>query len=227
MSKEYRNVIITILVLALIIGAGIFIYNYKQKTELTPEQEELFSLPQEVNLTEEQQTKFDQAKTALEQNPQDALALIAIARIKYQVVDLDGAVKVYLMALEIQPTNTVILNNLGDIYNQTKEYEKAAGMYSRIIESNPKWINAYRELSAIYKYHIKERYPEMEEILLKGLEKNKEFTGEAPVDFYSMLAVFYRETGEIEKAIDHFEKVLELTPENQGAKIELEELRKL
>ena len=225
MSKECKKVIITILAGVLIIGAGIFVYY--QKTELAPQQKELFSLSEETILTKEQQIKFDEARKSLKENPDDASAIIAIAQVKYQIQDLDGSEKAYLMALEIQPTNTIILNNLGDIYNQKKEYEKAAEMYLRLIESNPKWVNAYRELAAIYKYHLKDRYLEIEDILLQGLEKSKEFTGEAPVDFYSMLAVFYKETGQVEKAIEYFEKVLELTPENEGAKIELEELKKL
>ncbi|MGB2762232.1 MAG: tetratricopeptide repeat protein [Minisyncoccales bacterium] len=223
MSKKYQIFFLIALIL-FIAGAGFFLY---QKYQPASEENEIFSLPERITLTEKQQEKFDKAKADLKENPNDYLALIAIAQVKYQVQDLDGAEKVYLMALEIQPTNTLILNNLGDIYNQKKEYQKASEMYLKIIESNPKWINAYRELAAIYKYHLKDRYPEMEVILLKGLEKSKEFTGEAPVDFYSMLAVFYKETGQVEKAIKYFEKVLELTPENQGAEIELEELKKL
>lgn len=222
MLKKYQNIII-ILILTVLIGVGIFVY--KQETQ-PPEQEELFSFSEGIVLTQEQQVKFNEAKIALEINPQDALAVVAIARLKYELSDLEGAEKAYLMALEIQPTNTLILNNLGDIYNQKKEYEKAAEMYLRIIKNNPKWINAYRELAAIYFYHLPDKYPEMEEILLKGLEKNKEFTGEAPVDFYSMLAVYYNERGEKEKAIEYYERVIELNPRNEGAKIELEELKK-
>jgi len=259
MAKEYKKVIIAIIVLVLIIGAGVFIYY--QNTKLTPEQKELFSLPEGVELTQEQKMEYDAARTALEENPNDALALIiiaqikyqvqdldgaikaysgaleiqptntsiliAIAQIKYQVQDLDGAIKAYSGALEIQPTNTSILNNLGDIYRQKRDYEKSAGMYRKIIETNPKWINAYRELVDIYYYYISDKYPEMEELLLTGIEKNKEFGGEAPVDFYSMLAVFYDRTENVAKAIEYFEKVLELTPENDSAKIRLEELKQL
>jgi len=225
MAKEYKKVIIAIIVLVLIIGAGVFIYY--QNTKLTPEQKELFSLPEGVELTQEQKMEYDAARTALEENPNDALALIIIAQIKYQVQDLDGAIKAYSGALEIQPTNTSILNNLGDIYRQKRDYEKSAGMYRKIIETNPKWINAYRELVDIYYYYISDKYPEMEELLLTGIEKNKEFGGEAPVDFYSMLAVFYDRTENVAKAIEYFEKVLELTPENDSAKIRLEELKQL
>jgi len=213
-----RNLLIILAVL--IGGLGVFIYQITRNPY-----GDLFSLPEGVVLTHEQQEEFDQAKAILEKNPKDPNALITIAQVKYAVQDLMGAEKAYLAALELQPTNTLILNNLGDIYYQQKEYQKSEEMFLRIIDSNPKWINAYRILSSIYRYHIKDKYQDVEEILLKGIEKNKELTGEAPVDFYSMLGVFYQETGQKEKAIEAYEKVLELDPTNEGARIEIERLK--
>jgi tetratricopeptide (TPR) repeat protein len=225
MAKEYKKVIIAIIALVLIVGAGIFIYYLKNRP--SQEMRDLLFLPEGAVLTEEQQLKYDTARTVLEENFNNGSALIAIAQIKYELSDLDGAVRVYLKALEFRPDDIVILNNLGDIYNQKEEYEQAAKMYLTIIKTNPKWINSYRELSSIYFYNFPERYAEMEGLLLNGLEKTKEFDGEAPVDFYSMLAVFYDRTENMAKAIEYYEKVIELTPENQTAKMRLEELKKL
>jgi len=225
MSKKYQ---IFIIVLILIIG-GVFFYvkniNKKEIPE-TPKEEELFSLPKDAVLNEEQQKKFNEAKEVLEKNPNDADALIKIAQLKYFFNDLEGAKKVYLKALELSPNDTLILNNLGDIYNQQKEYENAERMYLKIIEVNPNWRNAYRELKTLYRFHLKEKYPQVEGLLLKAIEDNKKAFGEAPVDFYSMLAVFYKDTGQKEKAIPYYEKVLEMDPTNEGAKIDLEELKK-
>jgi len=223
MNKEYKKVVIAFVVLVLIIGTGIFIYYLKNRPG--PELRELLFLPEGAVLTEEQQVKFDAAITALKEDPDNALALIALAQVKYDIQYLDGAIYVYSKALEIQPTNTLILNNLADIYVQKKEYQKAADFYLRIIEHTPKWVNAYRNLATIYKYHLKEKYSDMEEILLNGIARVKEIDSEAPVDFYSMLAVFYDETGNIEKAIENYEIVVELTPENTSAKMRLEELK--
>ena len=225
MSKDYKKVIIAIIVLVLIIGAWLFINYLKNR----PGQEikEFFSLPEGVVLTEEQQNKFDAARTALEENINNPQALIALAQLKYDFRDLDGAITVYLKALEIQPTNTLILNNLADIYIQKKDYQKAADMYLRIIDHTPKWVNAYRNLATIYKFQLKDKYPDMEEILLEGIKIIEELEGGAPIDFYSMLAVFYDETGEIDKAIEYYEIVVKLTPENTSAKMRLEELKQL
>lgn len=223
MSKEYKKVIIAIVVLVLIIGAWLFM-NYLRNRP-SQEIQELFVLPEGTVLTEEQQIKFDAAQTALEENINSAQALIALAQLKYDIRDLDGAITVYLKALEIQPTNTLILNNLADIYTQKKEYQKAADMYLQIIDHTPKWVNAYRNLATIYKFQLKDHYSDMEEILLEGIKIIEELEGGAPTDLYSMLAVFYDETGEIDKAIEYYEIVVKLTPENTSAKMRLEELK--
>jgi len=222
-SREYKKVIIAVIVLVLVIGTGIFIYYLKNLP--SQELQELLSLPQGAVLTEEQQMKFDAAITVLKKNIDNPQALIALAQVRYDIQDLDGAINVYSRALEIQPTDTLILNNLADIYVQKEEYEKAAEFYLRIIEHTPKWMNAYRNLATIYKYHLKDKYLDMEQLLLRGIKIIKDFEGEAPVDLYSLLAVFYDETGNIEKAIENYEIVVESTPENTSAKMRLEELK--
>jgi tetratricopeptide (TPR) repeat protein len=225
MSKEYKKVIIAVVSIMVIITAVILFYTYK--SNLTSEEKKLFSLPKGTELTEEQQTKYDGAINGLEQDSQNINFLVDIAQIKYDILDLDGSIEVYKKVLEIQPDHLVTLNNLGDIYNQKKEYDKAAQMYLTIIQTTPKWVNAYRELGYIYKYHFPEKYPDMVDLLLNGIEKVEEFGGEASVDFYSMLAVIYDETNQIDKAIEYYEKVLELTPNDERVKIRIEELKQL
>jgi len=222
-SKEYKKVIIAVISIAVIILLAVLIYSYRDK--LSSGERELFSLPKGTELTGEEKIKYDSAIKILEENPEDIEALIDIAQIKYGLQDIDGSIAVYNKILEINPNHVLSLNNLGDMYNQKKEYEKAAEMYLRIIESTPKWINAYRELGYIYKYHFPERYYEIEELLLNGIEKFKELEGEAPVDLYSMLAVYYDETEQVEKAIEYLEIVVELDPNNQPAQQRLEELK--
>ena len=220
MLKKYQ---IFIIVLLLTIIIGLFFYFKNRKIF---NKEDIFFLPKGVTLTEEQQRKFNEAKEALQNNPNDVDALIKIAQLKYFFNNLEGAKKVYLRALSLKPDDLLILNNLADIYNQLKDYENAEKILLKLTETSPGWINGFRELKSLYRFHMKEKYPRIEGILLKGLEENKELYGEAPVDFYAMLATFYKDTGQKEKAIPYYEKVLELDPNNEGAKIDLEELKK-
>jgi len=221
MLKKYQ---IFIIVLLLTIIIGLFFYFKNRKIF---NKEDIFFLPKGVTLTEEQQRKFNEAKEALQNNPNDVDALIKIAQLKYFFNNLEGAKKVYLRALSLKPDDLLILNNLADIYNQLKDYENAEKILLKLTETSPGWINGFRELKSLYRFHMKEKYPRIEGILLKGLEENKELYGEAPVDFYAMLATFYKDTGQKEKAIQYYEKVLELDPSNEGAKMDLEELKKI
>jgi len=224
MSKKYQ-----IFIIILILIGGVFLYlkniNKKEIPEI-PKKEEIFTLPAGAVLNSEQQQKFKEAKEALGKNPNDAEALIKIAQLKYFFNDLEGAKKVYLKALEFKPDDLLILNNLADIYNQLKDYENAEKILLKLTETSPGWLNGFRELKSLYYFHMKEKYPQVEGILLKGIEANKKLFGEAPVDFYAMLAVYYKDTNQKEKAISYYEKVLEMDPTNQGAKIDLEEVKK-
>jgi len=218
-----KNQIFVILILIIVIAIFSFFYFKNRNTFI---KEDIFSLPKGTVLTEAQKQKFEEAKAILEDDPSNAEALIKIAQVKYDIYDLEGSKKVYLKALEFKPDDLLILNNLADIYNQLKDYENAEKILLKLTETSPGWINGFRELKTLYRFHLKEKYPQIEGILLKGLEGNKELYGEAPVDFYAMLATFYKDTGQKEKAIPYYEKVLELDPNNEGAKIDLEELKK-
>jgi len=225
MNQKIRNIIIGVVVVVIIAGGLFLIFN--QKSELTEVEKEIKIISENNNLTEEQQAELDDALNLLKENPESAEALIGIARVKQQTDDYEGAKKDYLKALEIQPTNIVALNNLADIYNQEKEYKKSAEIYLRMIENSPKWISAYRELISVYKYHLPEKYPDIEQILLTGIEKNTDLTEYAPVDFYLMLGEFYSEVGNKNKAIEYFEITLDLMPEDAGIQSELEILKTL
>jgi len=219
-----KNQIFVILILIIVIAIFSFFYFKNRNTFI---KEDIFSLPKGTVLTEAQKQKFEEAKAILEDDPSNAEALIKIAQVKYDIYDLEGSKKVYLKALEFKPDDLLILNNLADIYNQLKDYENAEKILLRLTETSPGWKNGFRELKSLYYFHMKEKYPQVEGILLKGIEANKKLFGEAPVDFYAMLAVFYKDTGQKGKAIPYYEKVLELDPTNEGARIDLEQLKKI
>jgi len=226
--KNMKKIYLILIIISILIAGGVFFYvgkiNKKEISE-TPKEGKLFSLPKDVVLNEEQQQKFNEAKEALEKNPNDADALVKIAQLKYYFNDLEGAKKLYLKALELKPEDLLILNNLADIYNQLKDYENAEKILLKLTETSPGWKNGFRELKSLYKFHMPEKYSQIEGILLKGIESNKKAFGEAPVDFYSMLAVYYDDTNQKDKAIQYYEKVLEMDPTNEGAKMALNRLK--
>jgi len=78
----------------------------------------------EKKLTE---AKDDQAK-------KDALLEIAFSN--EQLGKFDLAIPRYEDLLAVDPNNFQALNNLGVIYEELKDYEKAAGYYGRLLDAN-------------------------------------------------------------------------------------------
>jgi len=229
MDKEYRKVIISIIIIVIVVvGIGIF-WKYKQESKfISSIEKDVISFLEKYALLEGDQAKLNNAINILRENPEDVSALITIAKIRREAGDLDGALEFYLKALEIQPTNVVALDNLANLYNHyKKEYERSAEMYLRLTENAPERVSAYQLLMYIYWNCIPEKYPDMEQILLTGIEKTSDITEYAPVDFYIMLGDFYANVEETNKATEYYEIVMKLTPDNEIVKIKIEQLKEL
>jgi len=63
---------------------------------------------------------------------------------------LDEALKYYKKAIELDPTNSVILYNIGILYNIRSEYEEAVKSLELSIQNNPQNIHAYLALGDAY-----------------------------------------------------------------------------
>jgi len=211
-----KRIPIVIVAIIFIVLLGIFVWKSNIKEEGFD-----WSSVENLVLSEEEKVKYEEVAVKLEQNNHDPEALISLARLRNWGGDPEGAIKLYLEALEIRPIDTLILNNLGDVYYSIGEYEKSEGMYLEIIKNNPKWINAYRDLANIYRYKLKDKASQLPEILLKGLEIDPE----SAEDFYAMLAIHYQNIDDRENAIKYYEKVLEINPDNTGVNSALQELK--
>jgi tetratricopeptide (TPR) repeat protein len=93
----------------------------------------------------------------------------------------------------LAPDNADALNNLGQRYQQTGEYQKAIVEYKKAIAMRPNYHSVYNNLAVCYG-HLK-MYPEAEEALRQCITLK-------PDDFYAMnnLAVMMIETGRLSEA---------------------------
>lgn len=226
MKDKIKKIIIGAVVVVIIVG-GLFLIFKKDNVGKSPIEIDITELLKDRNLTEDQKTSLNEALESLKQNPENPQAILTVAMIKYQMEDYNGAKDLYYQALEIQPDNTIIYHNLGDIYTLQKDYVNAEKIYLTIITKTPKWLSAYSNLETIYRYHLKEKYPEIEQILLTAIEKTADITEYAPVDLYSMLGSFYKRTNDIPNAIKYYEITLKIMPENEAVQRELEILKSL
>ncbi len=179
-----------------------------------------------TNMQERFNEDFRNAAEALQKNENDYEALLTVARIRDWSGDQEGAIEIYEKMTKIKPNDLIPYFNMGGIYLGMKNYDKAGEMYEKVIEINPKWINAYSEIFSLYRFKLTHKYDDkIENILKSGLEASKDLGGDGFSDYYAMLGIYYKEKNDKEKAIENFEMVLKLDPENNGAKSELDELK--
>ena len=160
------------------------------------------------------------------------------------VVALENIEKAY----QLSPTNRWYRDYLAKMYDKNTHYEKAIEIYVSLIESHPNSLEYYYELGNMYLYtnqikkavevfdRVEEKVGVSEEVSLhkykllvqsgdkegakKEIHKLIEFNP-AEVRYYGMLANMYREEGDLVKAIETFEKLKNVYPEEPLIRLSL------
>ncbi|OGZ34120.1 MAG: hypothetical protein A2Y98_02185 [Candidatus Portnoybacteria bacterium RBG_19FT_COMBO_36_7] len=167
------------------------------------------------------QGQFENLKSKLQQNPDDFNSWVTLGILKKTVNDYEGARDVWIYAGQIRPKSSSPFANLGDLYaNFLNEPAKAEENIKKAIENDPNDINFYFSLADIYRYKIPGKEALYEQTLLEALNK---FIDD--VNIISSLASYYRLTNQTEKAIQFYEKLVKLNPDNETARQDLEELK--
>ncbi|UCD84381.1 MAG: tetratricopeptide repeat protein [Deltaproteobacteria bacterium] len=150
-----------------------------------------------------------EAQKAIDLNPNDAEAWEILAHANPKG-DPDWAIEKFNRALELNPKLFSAHNDLGEVYFEQKNYEKAIENFREAIKLIPGSINAHNNLGLAYKN--------------KGdLEKAvREFNAALELDPDSVavhfnLARTYQEQGAGQEALKEFQKVLELKPDHPQA----------
>lgn len=243
-----KNTGLIIIVGIVLVGAGVFAYkNFTQKESISKEpktREEmlaalyLFEVKKENMPEEEKKKQYEQFQTVTkslrvaqdvwekDKESEEAMAgmywpLISIGGIHRDIGDFEKAKNAYLLANEFQPGAFPPLGNLGDLYfRYMQNYAEAEKWFLKAIEIEGAYTELYySELYEIYRFHFKDE-KKAEEFLLSGTEKYPDKLG-----ILSDLALHYRQTGQKEKAIEAYEKLLEKNPESVAAKQALEALK--
>ena len=121
--------------------------------------------------------------------------------------DFTTATRLYKELLSDDQSNVEYLKQLGSIYVQAGEDEKAIPYYQQIITFYPHYVEAMNSLGAIYR-RLK-RYEESIEILQRALDEDRQL----PTVNYN-LGFTYKEMGNYKDAIDSFEKVIHSNPDD-------------
>ncbi len=128
--------------------------------------------------------------------------------------DYDGAINLFTVILENEPSNAEIYNNLGLCYANIANDDKAEKNYLKCIELNPRIAQCYINLVDIY--YKQKRFGEGINILSYAIEMLPE-----DLLFRHYLARFFMEDAKLDLAIDELEFILNKQPENYDAYYDL------
>ena len=123
---------------------------------------------------------------------------------------LDVAQEIYNQILKINPNHLSALNNLGTIFKNLTENQKAKDCYEKVIEINPSYPDAHYNLGLIF--HESGEHRKAKSCYEKATELKPNY-----VSAYNNLGIIFKELGENQKAIDCYEKTVEIDPSNANA----------
>ena len=149
-------------------------------------------------------------KKAAELDPKQVGVHFLLGQIYYEAKKNHESIEEFKKELAIATENKDILGgtylNLGIVYGDMNENDKAAEAFEKAIELMPKEVAAYNELAIIY---TKMNKPEKAEEVMNRI---KEMANQNPDIFYN-LGVNYYNSKNFKKAAEEFQKALEIKPD--------------
>ncbi len=224
-----KKTIIIIIFLLFLVSAGFYVHKsgyFKPQPE--GQEWEKYLTFEIKNAQLDQATKdrfqndFNNVKTQIQKNPDDLQPWLVLGVVKKAVGDLIGARDAWLYAAKIRPQSSTPFANLADLYTYyLGEPQKAEEAYKAAIANDPDDYNFYLGLANLYQYKFSDGNKLYEQAMIEAIDKFPDNP-----NLIGPLASYFRQTNQVEKAIEWYEKLLKITPDNQMAKEDLEELKK-
>jgi len=124
----------------------------------------------------------------------------------------DAAEEQYLLSIKLNPKNHLPLNNLGALYKDKGELEKAIDCYTKALIADPNFSICKRNLSIAYndygsKLHAQNKCEEAIKIYSLAIANNNKL----PDPHYN-LGVVYTQIGKKDEAISSYKQAIQLLP---------------
>ena len=134
---------------------------------------------------------------------------------------IEQAMEAYGKALELDPTSSGALVNLGTIHFHRREWKEAESCYRRALAASPEYALAHFNLGNLYDETGNRAHATFHYLTALRLEPNY-------ADAHYNLALIYQLEGEVMRAVRHWKMYLKLDPGSEwagNARRELEKLR--
>jgi tetratricopeptide (TPR) repeat protein len=137
----------------------------------------------------------------------DRYLLNGLAMAYKQLGNLDSAIIYLEKEINISPKNSLAYRNLGDIYVELRQFDKAREIYNNLINVDSKNAQSYAVRAQFFMTDIDDYLSSISD-LSKAIELEIDNS-----DFYFKRAKVYFKIKDYRKALNDFEKSLELNPE--------------
>jgi len=225
MSKKSIIIAVAVFILIVVVG-GIFGYKYYQQSIiLTPEKLLASFKITNQTLTPEVsqlfQQRFNETKERLKNDPESFSDWLYLGVLKKGAGNYEGARDVWTYAGQIRPQSSTPFANLADLYAYfLNDPQKAEANINQAIVNDPNDYNLYLSKADIYRYKFPGKESLCESVLVEAAQKFLDTP-----NLIAPLAAYYRDTSQTDKAIEWYEKLLKLQPDNQAAKDDLAALK--
>lgn len=203
------------------------VYSEAEQQELLTSIETAPVVGEDLDLTEERidqyLEEYDRVIEGVKEIGFDSLGgLNNIAQIKRNLGDFTGAIAAWQYANFIRPDNSLSFSNLAALYHyDLRDYAKAETNYRISVNNDPDDLSTIRNFYELYYYDFEDN-DKVEKLLLEFVENNP-----LEPDIFTLTARFYSDIGNNEKAIEFYQKHLEILPDNQIVIKEIERLQNL
>jgi len=139
-----------------------------------------------------------------------ALEKYRIAATHYQIVrDNAKAIEAYENLVKASPNSPVVQFDLGDLYEQTGQFDKARDQYAIVVKLDPKYVEGLRALGRV---EIRRSNPQdalepLNKALSLAVEINNE---EARANVLQAIGIAYKQLNRPEEAIRNYEESLQI-----------------
>jgi tetratricopeptide (TPR) repeat protein len=165
---------------------------------------------------------FAYTRDAVQQQPSSVAAHYILAQSLESMGREDEAIEHYQKVLELNPSQAAPHYNLAVIYTRRKEWEKAIAELKSALAANREFHGARFLLGGLYVEQ--ERYGEAAEEL-ERIIRDRSLDRPMQIQVRTLLARAYTGMGDILKAREVWQKILQLDHTNEEAQEALSELR--
>jgi len=163
------------------------------------------------------QERIDQYKKLLEVDPADYQVRNNLGVTYAQIKLFEEAIAEFEQVIKLKPDYSFAWVNLGSTYGDMGKIDKAIECFKKTIEISPNYAKPYQNLGVAYFYDKK--YEDAIKSFEKFIEMNNDTADEST--FYTV-AQSYKHLKNKEKYKEFLKRILEVNPNNELAKAELE-----